>query len=144
MQNFGNCFPSQGGGWGTCSFQAEVRDCSQALELTTFQLRNVTRLLSETVCCLSMIKVSPHTLCRHMVGEGMNGGTASLILNLSTRLMWVFIFTLTAALPSGNAPPPPPPCAHWIGGRVGLSSSLDCLQKRKISCPCRKSNHNPK
>ena len=57
-------------------------------------------------------KVSPHTLCRHMVVEGVNGGTAALIFNPSTRLMCVFSFTLPAALPSGNAPPYPPPRAH--------------------------------
>ena len=83
------------------------------------------------------VKVSPQTLCRHMMGEGMNGSTASLILNLSTGLMCVFSFTIPVALPSGNAPPSLPPGSHWIEGRVGLRSSLDCLQKRKFHAPAR-------
>ena len=46
-------------GGGTCSFQAEERGCSQALELATFHL-TVSRLLSETVCCLSMVRPGAH------------------------------------------------------------------------------------
>jgi hypothetical protein len=33
--------------------------------------------------------------------------------------------------------------SHWIGGRAGSRVELDALEKRKISYPCRKLNHDP-
>jgi len=40
----------------------------------------------------------------------------------------------SATLTPGNSP-----TTHWIGGLMGHKSSLDDLEKRNISCPCRDS-----
>jgi hypothetical protein len=63
---------------------------------------------------------------------------APLFLNLGTRWRWTANFT-----PPLLAPPPPPGSnrgTHLIEGCVGLSASLDVLEKGNISCPYRDSN----
>jgi hypothetical protein len=49
---------------------------------------------------------------------------------------------LTSALDGGEQSASCPdreraPGTHWIRGRVGPRASLDTLEKRNISCPCR-------
>lgn len=65
-----------------------------------------------------------------------SGSTAQSILNCGTRLRWVVLFHTPVTLLLKVSIP------HCTGGCIGLTDSLDALQKRKISCPCRKFYHD--
>jgi len=65
-----------------------------------------------------------------------SGSTAPSILKCGTRLWWVVLLQSPVTLLLKVATP------HWKGGCIGLTASLDALQKRKISCPCRKFYHD--
>jgi hypothetical protein len=56
-------------------------------------------------------------------------------LDLGTRRRWVVSFTIRSLHPRERAPG-----THWTGGCVDPRAGLDAV-KRKISCPCGKSNH---
>jgi len=66
-------------------------------------------------------------------------GIAQRILHLGVR--WVAAITPRPLehrlLPENN------PGTHWRWGWVGLRASLDVLERRKISFPCRDSNPGP-
>ena len=76
---------------------------------------------------INLRKSCPFTLHKDIQG---NGGTAPLLLSLSTRWKWV-VSLMHQLLYCWY---------HWTPGCVIPTASLDILEKREISCPCQESN----